>query len=84
MVIIWTDLPASHPGADRIPGNTMMAAAAGGKNNTPMHKDIIRLNSAFIFLSEEGEGVATSGRSFAKERYRELKIGVLLEGFEPG
>lgn len=63
MVIIWTDLPASHPGADRIPGNTMMAAAAGGKNNTPMHKDIIRLNSAFIFLSEEGEGVAASSRN---------------------
>lgn len=84
MVITWTDLPTSHPGAGRIPGNATMA---GEKANKSMHKDIITLNShLFPFLRKERESLqaARMGRSFGKERYRKFEIGVLLEGFEPG
>lgn len=63
MVITWTDLPASHHGAERIPGNTMVAVAAGEKTKKSMHKDIIKWNSAFIFLSKEGEGTVASSEN---------------------
>lgn len=51
-----------------------------------MHEDIINLIQLFFFSRKEGKllQAARIGMSFAKERCREIEIGILLETFEAG